>query len=64
MALQKSGQHPVFSAKGLASPGFIFSSPAKEKRAKGQAEPTWFSMSINLEYKVSDQIKIKDTFII
>lgn len=41
-----------------------FPPPSKRKEQGGKAEPTWFSMGINLEYEVSDQIKIKDTFVI
>lgn len=41
-----------------------FFTPSKRKEQGGEAEPTWFTMGINLEYEVSDQIKIKDTFII
>lgn len=48
---------------GLCRYHFFFS-PRKSKREGGKTEPTWFSMGVNLEYKVGDQIKIKDTFII
>lgn len=63
MALQKSAQRHVFSAPGLGSAEFT-PPPSKRTEQGGKAEPTWFSVGINLEYEVGDQIKIKDTFII
>jgi len=65
MVLQKSAQHHVFSAKGLDSAWFmIFPPPSRSGEQGGKAEPTWFSMGINLEYEVGNQIKIEDAFII
>lgn len=63
MALQKSAQHRVLSVKSLGSARFTLRC-CKRKEQTGKTEPTWLSMGINLEYEVSDEIKIKDTFII
>lgn len=63
MVLQNSAQYFLCQGFGLCAYHFFFP-PRKCKGDGDKVEPTWFSMGVNLEYKVGDQIKIKDTFII